>query len=282
MRYIKKPKNPPKELLSNEVESSLLEIISDKSSKKIKSNLFQGQNDKGEKKVVKALLLIYSNKCAYCERRIGSTSIEIEHYRPKFRYYWLCYEWTNLLPSCHYCNTNRAGKGTRFPLMTTLKLTIPTNKKDYKAGSKYSKNEKPYLLHPEIDKPESYFKFDNQGEMFGVDMEGRGKETIEICNLNSYELKKDRQEIAVDTFFYAAKIILAGYDEDILDLNGVTKQLKKVFDDFKEYQNIKYSFSLIRMYVFKNFETIIVPLFTSVKQREILVKAYQLYNDGNL
>jgi uncharacterized protein (TIGR02646 family) len=282
MRYIKKPKNPPDELLSNEVVNSLLEIIKDKSHKKVNSSLYQGENDKGEKTVVKALLLLYHEKCAYCERYIGLTSIEIEHYRPKSKYYWLCYEWTNLLPSCHECNKIGSGKGIKFPLMTTLKPTIPTKKKDFKAGSKYLKDQKPYLLHPEIDKPESFFRFDNKGEMFGTDKEERGKKTIEICNLNRAELKKDRQEKAIDTFFSAIKIVLASYDEGLLDLNGVIHQFINIFDKFKESQSIKYSFSLMRIYVFKNFETIIVPLFTSVQQRQILVNAYQLYNNGNL
>jgi hypothetical protein len=64
---------------------------------------------------------MYNKKCAYCEERIKTY---IEHYRPKGSvqgsrhggYYWLCYEWSNLLPACHECNKFGGGKGTQFPV----------------------------------------------------------------------------------------------------------------------------------------------------------------------
>ena len=65
--------------------------------------------------VVEKLAKIYHGKCAYCEER---TLIYIEHYRPKGSvqgsrhggYYWLCLEWSNLLPACHECNKIGGGK----------------------------------------------------------------------------------------------------------------------------------------------------------------------------
>jgi uncharacterized protein (TIGR02646 family) len=284
MRYVYKPKNSPKELLSQEVMDSLLEIIKTKTKphKIIKPSLYQGENDKGEKIVVQKLLSLYHYKCAYCERYIGLTSIEIEHYRPKSKYYWLCYEWTNLLSSCHYCNKIGSGKGVKFPLMATRKRILTNDKKDYKADSQYLLDERPYLLHPEIDKPENFFKFDNEGKMFGTDKEKRGEKTIQICNLNSYELKRNRQEIVIDVLLTDLKKVLASYDERVLDISGVMINLKITFDRMKEEQNIKFSFSLMRKYVFENFETLIVPLFIHRKQREILTVAFQLYNKRKL
>ena len=72
----------------------------------------------------------YLHKCAYCERHCKA---EIEHYRPKAGisedgthpgYYWLCYEWSNLLPSCHECNAS-GGKMNQFPVRGPRVTTPP-------------------------------------------------------------------------------------------------------------------------------------------------------------
>ena len=60
---------------------------------------------------------IQKNKCAFCEVNLDSQHGEIEHFRPKkmFKqnpedsrhypgYYWLSYNWDNLLLSCITCN----------------------------------------------------------------------------------------------------------------------------------------------------------------------------------
>ena len=85
-----------------------------------------------------SLSAISSDKCAYCEYRLSRTDWDVDHYRPKARvygrddhpgYYWLAYEWDNLLPACKHCNQLRSdpptlgnlgrtrgrGKGDKFP-----------------------------------------------------------------------------------------------------------------------------------------------------------------------
>ena len=64
--------------------------------------------------VKNALLQLTSAKCAYCESKmLGVGAREVEHYRPKggvdgesgwAGYWWLAYEWSNLLPTCRDCN----------------------------------------------------------------------------------------------------------------------------------------------------------------------------------
>ncbi|MGB0932388.1 MAG: hypothetical protein ACPGVB_16520, partial [Chitinophagales bacterium] len=100
-------------------------IAQTKDKKAIKDSIYKGEKTvKGQKKyaVRETLKTIYHNKCAYCESIEAKP--EIEHYRPKKGvkgiihdgYYWLCYEWTNLIPSCRYCNTE-GGKGDYYPIM---------------------------------------------------------------------------------------------------------------------------------------------------------------------
>ena len=59
------------------------------------------------------LFELYRYKCAYCEGNFqhSEAALEIDHYRPKSKvtgtdhvgYYWLAYEWSNLLPACKTC-----------------------------------------------------------------------------------------------------------------------------------------------------------------------------------
>src|SRR5205085_9189437 len=84
----------------------------------------------------------FHGKCAYCEAKfVLDQSGDIDHFRPKARvtdendrpvklnsvdhpgYYWLAYDWQNLLPCCSKCNRPSKhasgkiiGKGTRFPV----------------------------------------------------------------------------------------------------------------------------------------------------------------------
>lgn len=69
-----------------------------------------------------------SGKCCYCERKILPSDFgNVEHFRPKGGvrsrlsntlirpvYYWLAYNWSNLLVSCGVCIT--AWKMSYFPL----------------------------------------------------------------------------------------------------------------------------------------------------------------------
>ena len=103
--------------------------------------------DKLYKRAMPFLLKLFNDKCAYCESVISNTQPgDVEHYRPKGRlkdldgkivkvkvgdkelehpgYWWLAYEWKNLLPSCIDCNRRRnhgedevaAGKADLFPI----------------------------------------------------------------------------------------------------------------------------------------------------------------------
>src|SRR5262249_35649587 len=84
---------------------------------------------------------VFNGRCAYCEGDVKATSFgDAEHWRPKGAvtedgapvraesgeehpgYFWLAYEWRNLLPACQECNSGEAeykGKGTQFPICGT-------------------------------------------------------------------------------------------------------------------------------------------------------------------
>lgn len=150
------------------------------------------------------LLDAFHHKCAYCETLISASQpVEVEHYRPKDRvsddnfkpiemtypdwgkhdhmgYFWLAYDWDNLLPSCIDCNRFRlhdnqiGGKGDRFPV-ADFRAHLP--------GEEVQ--ERPLLVNPALQDPNAHFEFLEDGTMQGLTEEGR--ETIRLLALNRRE-----------------------------------------------------------------------------------------------
>ncbi len=167
----------------------------------------------------------FYKKCAYCETKFTEYT-QIEHYRPKSKYYWLAYEWSNLLPSCEKCNN---AKSNKFPLINKKKTVKKPNLINKKIDLSKCKadvfpliNEKPFILHPKIDNTQEYldFKIDENYtgiEIIGTDkiedleFTGRGEATINICKLNRPELKIDRYnkviKDVVDEFYKTFQIL---------------------------------------------------------------------------
>lgn len=186
-----------------------------------------------------ALNTFYHGKCAYCET---DCKAEIEHYRPKqgvredaahSGYYWLCYEWSNLIPSCHDCNT-AGGKGTQFPVAGVRLMALPMlpgglpDPTAVVASGAHLLAERPYLLHPELDDPDSYLgaQLDPKGEgvrLTGLDLPTRrGEMTIKITNLNRTSLKVNRLR-TLETFVKAIHAVFTV----LLSLNLVQKKIEE-------------------------------------------------------
>lgn len=64
------------------------------------------------------LKLETGGKCAYCESPTDSVAHgDVEHYRPKSKYWWLAYCYDNFLYACQICN--QVHKGDEFPVHAT-------------------------------------------------------------------------------------------------------------------------------------------------------------------
>lgn len=166
------------------------------------------------KKQKQRLLEIFNNKCAYCETPIepGEPG-DVEHFRPKGAvleddgtpvtcteangheydhpgYYWLAYEWTNLLPSCRNCNTRgkESGKGNFFPLVPPpnggkpFRATAPSEEADEVAA----------LVHPWREDPNEHFAFDKDGHVLAAS--DRGKASVDLLGLNREQLVTNREQ----------------------------------------------------------------------------------------
>lgn len=115
--------------------------------------------------VAEPLFLRQQRRCAYCERPIGLDGNPVEHFRPKReahrdggvvdpdRYWWLTWNWENLVLACATCN---ALKRNHFPLEPgTQPMQTPSRpigRKLPDAAFDVSR-ERPLLLDPRRDQP---------------------------------------------------------------------------------------------------------------------------------
>jgi len=173
------------------------------------------------------LLAINAGKCMYCEGKyLAGTHDAAEHFRPKAEvtvgrkriehpgYYWLAYEWFNLLLSCDHCNgphdngrEKHPGKHNEFPLSSAYRVEFP-GPQPHKWRDVLSR-EKPLLLHPYSDNPLEHFSADKEGFLRGLT--NRGKATIDICDLNRAALVEKRIEAEKNAAreFFLSYVMLA-------------------------------------------------------------------------
>lgn len=151
----------------------------------------------GHATVKQALLEMQQGKCAYCEVKVHDNPGTIDHFRPSGEvkqvdgeqrlrpgYYWLAYEWENLLLACVNCN--QYSKRTLFPLA----------RPELRARSIHDdlSREEPLLINPADDDPGAFVRF--REEMIeAIDGNVRGRETIRVLKLNDRpNLVEDRRQ----------------------------------------------------------------------------------------
>jgi len=157
---------------------------------------------------LKAWLLenVFHGKCAYCETMVTPGFFgDGEHYRPKGNvtvaddsgvrraivagekshpgYYWLAYNWRNLLPSCQQCNN---AKSDQFPV-SKAHVHLPAPE-----PGELDTAEEPLLINPYIEEASPYLAFGEFGVISAIDENPKGKATIDVFNLGRKKLEDDR------------------------------------------------------------------------------------------
>jgi uncharacterized protein (TIGR02646 family) len=186
----------------------------------------------------------FYGKCVYCESSLSQQRGDIEHFRPKADvtdeldrpinhpgYYWLAYDWRNLIPSCTTCNQSTKvgdrtiGKKNRFPVIG-----------QHAQSSAEIEQEKSLLINPasgkDEDDPALHLEFDPAtGYMFALS--DRGQMYIDVFGLNLDTLVSDHRDA------------LRANQQLMIDLMfGKNKE-----QDFQEAQDIlqgKRTFSIVR------------------------------------
>ena len=151
---------------------------------------------------------VFNGKCAYCEVKITDGFFgHAEHYRPKGAvitktegkavrvtqadgrqhqgYYWLAYDWPNLLPSCELCNN---AKLNQFPIIGK-RVFNPHGGPD---TATLDEIERPLLVNPYRDQPEKHLKFGVNGIISHKTQ--KGKNSIDVYNLDREKLTEFRGE----------------------------------------------------------------------------------------
>lgn len=187
MIKIEKPTKPPKTLIEKGAVANRENCAAYDSGQrefKIRKGIY------GARSVKDALLRAQYGKCCYCESEVRSISYgDVEHYRPKGAvkqaenhpgYYWLAYDWNNLLFSCEVCN--RSHKGTSFPLKNP----------NARARSHHDNidDEQPLFVNPGVEDPRRHIRF--QGES-PVPRTKVGRETIKGIKLRREDLEERRR-----------------------------------------------------------------------------------------
>jgi len=191
---------------------------------------------------------VFYKKCAYCERIISGYYGDAEHYRPKAAvlrktatgdfvepfcsiadpaqnqfltlghpgYFWLAYDWRNLVPACVYCNSG-LGKNERFDIekdyVVMVKLdqasfdAIPSAARPrpskkwpghyYLSPTTLDQLEHPLLLNPlnagDDRNPRKHIRFGVRGIVTAVKNTPIGRTSIEVFRLKDEDLRQERQ-----------------------------------------------------------------------------------------
>ena len=145
--------------------------------------------------VKQALIAAQHGKCCFCERKIGREG-NVEHFRPKASfcqgegfpperpgYYWLAYEWDNLLLACPICNQ-------RFK-RSLFSLFDPARRARNHHGD--LTQERPLFIHPAEEDPADFIGF-RQEVPYAIRGNRRAKGTIKALGLNRWNLSEERRD----------------------------------------------------------------------------------------
>jgi uncharacterized protein (TIGR02646 family) len=147
------------------------------------------------KSVKFALQKAQHDKCALCESKVSHIAYgDVEHFRPKAAYrqspedrlvkpgyYWLAYDWSNLLFCCQLCN--QRFKRNYFP------LTDPRRRA--KSHNDDIGSEQPLLINPAVEDPATFLEF-RENLVHAIGGNARGEKSIEVFGLNRRELEDHR------------------------------------------------------------------------------------------
>ncbi|HNI43367.1 MAG TPA: HNH endonuclease [Chitinophagales bacterium] len=232
----------------------------------------------------------YHNKCAFCETSLtdnkGANQFTVEHFRPKTHYFWLGYEWTNLMPTCWTCNNHKENK---FQILDKRKkATLPLlpcgnlNLDECNAHCQNLLAENADLLHPEIEDPMDFLQFSK--EKIGFFVEGttahrRANYTINLCKLNRTALAIEQRKKIYDT-------VLASIEAQMLlllekfpnkreqDARLLAVAFENTFNSLYKQDSLKTEYTCFRQFLLAHFDQLFIAKMPNRVSQEVLTKAF--------
>lgn len=219
--------------------------FNDRSSKDLFKSSIYAHDD-----VKDVLVRIQNHKCCFCESRVTHISDgDVEHFRPKAGwsnvdhrgksilnkpgYYFLAYDWNNLMLSCLMCNQRI--KRNNFPLLNEAHRTIVTHTYDVS-------RELSVFINPTLENPEAHITFYEDSPQ-GISL--RGKKTVEYLELDRFSLNEARKEKFKDLFMYKKILsVVTNPEERDEIIEMIKKRINEIIDGNGEYvAMVKASFS---------------------------------------
>lgn len=242
---------------------------------------------------IEALRIIYKYKCGYCEtHESAGATLRVDHYRPKAGikeapahegYYWLAYEWSNLILSCEKCNGRKLHN---FPLQDEANRinepilgpdSLPPN--DYcRANGAILLHEKPLLLNPELDSPDEHLVFLPNGTVDSIT--DRGTKSIELYFLQRDKLIESRKNMTDDVVEDLKKHLLRFLSREI-DEETYRYATQEVYEKAALNRQVERPYSRVVNALFENFNHFVVLQF-SESQRPFVAQSFKLYQQGKL
>ncbi len=187
------------------------------------------------KKQVKNLLVqMHNRKCCYCEKRLWSSYLHVEHFRPRSGvrqaldqksdelpgYYWLAYQWENLLLACLDCNSKF--KSTFFPLANP----------NERARSHHDDigKERPLFVDPVGEDPRIHIRFDCDAP---EGLTPQGRMTIDGIGLRRESLRQDRLAKIAEIETLSAFLELADENPGIAKLQAKAREARELIEAAK-------------------------------------------------
>lgn len=270
--------------------SAYTDLILTKNKHKFKSSIYRNGS-------IGDLKIIYNNKCGYCETiTAAGAELRVDHYRPKDKvkedpthltgYYWLSYEWSNLILACEKCNRAKSNKfpieqaGVRCYQPIKIIGTNDLDKTTFIATHNALSDELPSIVNPEIDKNlTDWFIFLPNGEIKEINNHTRFKETIKICKLNREPLILDRKKIFDDKVNKIEK-----YINDFImdnDTSKITTRVNDLLDDILLLTDVKNKYSRFCYFFYLKFNLFIANKFDS-KSRTLIINLFFKHRMLNL
>ncbi|GAB2589204.1 HNH endonuclease [Spirosoma areae] len=278
--------NPPGGLVSDSCQAQRQQALAEKAKHNFSGYYYRDST-------IDALRKIYKYKCGYCEtHESAGASLRVDHYRPKAGvkdapthtgYYWLAYEWSNLVLSCEKCNRK---KWDHFPIQDEAnRVLIPTLGADglpahdsCRADKITLLNEHPLLLNPEIDDPDQHLTFLRDGTVEAKT--ANGTKSIELYFLQRDELIKNRKTMTDDVLEKLKKHLLKYLKREI-DEETYRYSMQDVYEEAALNRQTDKAYSRVANALFDDFENFVVSQFPT-GQQAFIRQSFQLYQQGKL
>ncbi|RYY20562.1 MAG: hypothetical protein EOO04_19800 [Chitinophagaceae bacterium] len=189
----------------------------------------------GDPTVKQALIADQHGKCCFCEATFSDNSYgDVEHFRPKKAYkiragtgltypgyYWLAYDWTNLLFSCEKCN--RSFKGNLFPLHDE------TTRKPHHDHPNLLANEDRLLIDPNVEDAALFITFKEEVPV-PLNNNAKGATSIRAFNLERMNNSRLDYLLLLDAVLVFTKIDPANNEEVQAAMDGLSLTRQKLLE----------------------------------------------------